>query len=163
LPPPHKELCRRPPPLGPNATPEEALTATQDVALSPSAYETRCNAQTEASSTACDTTSSSSARRYAAPATSAEDGGLVVAKTPSEYGSDSAYFMVVRRPLSVAAVYFGDFSASPVAHVRLIVVLRRYPVLDRGCWKLGSVAATTHKRWGMHVLTDVMNYLTKRM
>jgi len=51
------------------------------------------------------------------PVMSAGDDGLVAAETPSEYGSDSAYSLVVRRPLSVAALYYGDFSASHVVHV----------------------------------------------
>ena len=71
------------------------------------------------SPTCCrDATSPSSARHRAALGTHVGDDGLVVAETPSEHGSDSAYSLVVRRPLSVAAVYFGDFSASYVAHVR---------------------------------------------
>ncbi|XP_068479830.1 uncharacterized protein [Phaseolus vulgaris] len=73
-----------------------------------------------ASSTVAHDATSSSAYRSAAPATPAGDGGLMVAETPSKYGSDSTYSLVVRRPLSVVAVHPRGFSASPIAHVRLL-------------------------------------------
>ena len=84
----------------------------------------------------------------------------MVAETFSEYGSDSTYSLVVRRPLSVATIHFRGFSLSPVAHVCLP---HRVASFSGGGQRLGSVAVTTHKRWGMHALIESMNFLAIRM
>ncbi|KAK7342166.1 hypothetical protein VNO80_25109 [Phaseolus coccineus] len=54
------------------------------------------------------------------PTTPIGDGVLLVAETPSKYGSDFTYSLVVRRPWSVVAIHFGGSSASSIAHVCLL-------------------------------------------
>ncbi|KAK7382617.1 hypothetical protein VNO80_01559 [Phaseolus coccineus] len=88
-------------------------------------------------------------------ATPTEDGGLVVAETPSEYGSDSAYTLVVRRPVSIAVVHAGGFFTSPIAHVRLLHQVASFSGAEQRVLEVGECSSSNSQEVGYARIDEI--------